>query len=239
MKLKPGWDVLKGTDPVRLTTTFMSERAKKRMMRWKWITLLVVGSILSTASANAGSKGTLGAISDGLAIGVPASAFVLSLYNENIEDAAHYALTLAAQELFVEGAKEVMAESSLGQRPSDRGEERSKGFISSHVSSTTAGAIKLWEMYPDNLFVKGFSVLSVGLVGYQRVSDDHHTTFQVCLGAGTAFLFDWISDRVTERLKNTTTDGLRPEREKPDTLDFSMRLTPDGTGAMGVVTYRF
>lgn len=209
------------------------------MLRWKWVLAFIVISAFAATSVKAKSRGTLGAISDGLAIGVPLSAFVLSLYNEEIEETGQFVLTLAAQELFVEGAKELMSKSSLGQRPSDRGEESSHGFISSHVSATTAGAIKLWEMYPDNMYVRSLSVLSVVVVGYQRVEGDHHNPLQVGLGVGTAFLFDWIGDKVSEWLRDETKEYLNLGNDNSSNLFFSMSMTPDGAGVMGMITYRF
>ncbi len=209
------------------------------MLRFKWILVLTIALTFTTTSVKAESEGALGAISDGLAIGVPLSAFALSLYNEEFEDTAQFVLALAAQELFVEGAKELMSENSLGERPSDKDKDSSKGFISSHVSATTAGAIRLWEMYPDNIYVKSFSVVSVAVVGYQRVDGDHHTPLQVGLGVGTAFLFDWIGDMVSEWLRDETKNYLNLGDKNPNNLFFSMGMTPDGSGAMGVITYTF
>jgi len=174
-----------------------------------------------------------------LAKGVPASAFCLSLYNEDIEESGRFLLTLVVQELFVEGAKELMSETSLGRRPADEGKNSSRGFISSHVSATTAGVIKLWELYPDNIYVRGFSLLSVCIVGYQRIDGDHHTPLQVGLGVGTAFLFDWLGDKVSEWLRVERKNYVNFANGNSNDLFFSIGMTPDGTGAMGVITYTF
>lgn len=209
------------------------------MSYWKWIAVLVIVGSLAPTSLMAKSKGTLGAISDGLAIGVPLTALGLSLYNEEIEDTGKFVLTFAAQELFVEGAKELMSETSIGRRPSDDGKDKSKGFISSHVSATTAGAIKLWEMYPDNLFVKGFSILSVAVVGYQRVEGDHHNPLQVGLGVGTAFLFDWMGDEVSRWLRDDGKQYAHLSQDQTENLSFSLKMISEGTGVMGIISYTF
>ncbi len=210
------------------------------MVRWKWMLIMVVASSFFVNNVQAKSEGTLGAISDALAIGVPASALVLSFYNDGFEEGATFGLTLAAQELFVEGAKDLMSETEIGRRPSDEEGEKSKGFISSHVSATTLGAIRLWEMYPENRWVQGFSVLSVALVGYQRIEGDHHTALQVGLGIGTAFLFNWIGDTVSDWLEAKTVDYLPYSPDGVDNkLFFTMGMTPEGSGAMGYLTYTF
>ena len=210
------------------------------MLRWRVMLVAFAVSTVTASSIQAKSEGTLGSISDALAIGVPASAFVLSFYNDGFEEGVTFGVTLAAQELFVEGAKELMSETDIGRRPSDEEGEKSNGFISSHVSATTLGAIRLWEMYPENRWVQGFSVLSVALVGYQRIDGDHHTPLQVGLGVGTAFLFNWIGDTVSDWLEKKTADylPLRPDGVH-NRLFFTMGMTPEGSGAMGFFTYTF
>ncbi len=205
---------------------------------WSLVSLALL-TALTTGNAHAESKGTLGGVSDALTIGVPATAFVLSLYNEEPVDAGEFLLTLAAQELFVEGAKSAMSHTKLGERPSDKDKDSSNGFISSHVSATTAGAIKIWEMYPENYYVRGASALAVCVVGYQRIDGDHHTPLQVGLGVGTAFLFDWLGELVSDWLRDDSPAKVYLGESESSKLSFSMIMPSEGLGSIGVLTYIF
>lgn len=207
------------------------------ILRHKWILIIIAASTFAATSVAAKSEGTLGSISDSLAIGVPTLAFAVSLYNEDIEDTSQFVLSLAGQELFVEGAKDIMSETYLGERPSDKGKDSSNGFISSHVSATTAGAIKLWQMYPDNNLVKSFSILSVGTVFYQRIEGDHHTPLQAGLGVGTAFLFDWIGNGISDWLRGQTVTNSNISQQQAENLFLSMRTVSGGSGLMAIFTY--
>jgi hypothetical protein len=127
----------------------------------------------SCTAATSGSK-TLASISDFLCVATPGTAIISSLASEQPVRTCSYTLQLTSQELFVEGAKAIFSHISLGIRPGDDADDTRDGFISSHVSATTSGAIKLWKLYPDNYAVKTISAASVVLVGFQRIEGKRH-----------------------------------------------------------------
>jgi len=174
-------------------------------------------------------------ISDALTIFTPGGAVVSSFILEKPVQTGGYILELAGQELFVEGAKALFSNTSLGERPSDEDDDTHNGFISSHVSATTSGAIKLWEIYPDNSWVKVFAVAAVTLVGFQRVEGEHHTPLQVGLGIGTAFLFDYLGEKLTAYFG----DGTDEPPTEQSTVQFSLNLPEKGEGLMTSLTWSF
>lgn len=193
-----------------------------------------------TTVCHAKSSSTFEAISDGLVVALPASALIMSAVEEDPADTIQYVATFLAQEGFVELMKEAMSETSIGERPSDEDKEgRSYGFISSHVSCATAGAIKLWDIYPENPYVKISSVVGVVLVGAQRIEGDHHTPLQVGLGVGTAFLFDWLGGVVSGWIRDDAEETLGFSEEEASRIMFSAALPERGDGLMGVISYSF
>jgi len=182
---------------------------------------------------------TLSDISDTLCIATPVIAVGSSLMREEPVDTGIFLLQVVSQELFVEGMKSAFSDTSIGRRPSDKEEEgKSKGMISSHVSVTTAGAIKLWRLYPGNYWVKGASALSVGVVAYQRVEGDHHTVFQAGLGIATAFLFDFLGNTITDYFQKE--DSFLPFMTgNKDKVMFQLNLPESGNGIGGMMTWRF
>ena len=182
---------------------------------------------------SATSEGKLGALSDTVCIFTPAIAFSSSLLLEPAYKTNIFAGQFVLQELFVEGAKNAFAGSSFGERPSGG----KMGAISSHVSATTAGAIKLWQLYPDNYWMKAASASSIGLVAYQRIQGDHHTSAQVGLGIFTAFTFDYFGQKVTDWYSKTTNQKIDKHNSLP--ISFSMDLTEKGDGLIGLIQYTF
>lgn len=202
-------------------------------MKTKTLLVVCFSIFLSCSYSFAGSKGTLGKISDTLAIGLPTIAFGCTLYESPV-DAGIFALQLASQEAFVEGGKSALSGTSLGERPSGG----DKGGISSHVSAATAGAIQLWEVYPDNLWVKSLSAIGVSVVAYQRIEGEHHNALQVGLGMGTAFLFDYLGEVITDYFrKSDTASFLTNGNEQNIFINF---IPPEnGNGMVGLITLKF
>ncbi len=201
---------------------------------------LLLFTTFTTKDGFAKSDTTFSAIGDALAIGFPASATVISLLEEDPMDVAEFGVTLLCQEIFVKLMKGAMSETSLGRRPADRGKDSpSYGFISSHVSATTAGAIKLWELYPENAYVRSAAVVGVLIVGGQRIDGDHHTPLQTCLGVGTAFLFDWVSPIVSDWIREKAQSTLHLTPEQVENISFTASLPESGNGIMGMISYRF
>lgn len=199
------------------------------------LTALLLSFSCHHCLANSPGSKSLKNISDALTIFTPGAAVVSSLILEQPVQTGGYILELAGQELFVEGAKALFSDTSLGERPSDDDDDTHDGFISSHVSATTSGAIKLWELYPENYWVKVFSVAAVALVGVQRVEGEHHTPLQVGLGIGTAFLFDYLGEKLTAYFGS---DADEPAAE-PSTVQFSLNLPEKGEGLVTSLTWRF
>ena len=199
-----------------------------------FIALLLPFSSHHCLAESSGSR-SLKNISDALTIFTPGAAVVSSLILEQPTQTGGYILELAGQELFVEGAKALFSDTSLGERPSDEDDDTHNGFISSHVSATTSGAIKLWELYPDNSGVKVFSVVAVALVGFQRVEGEHHTPLQVGLGIGTAFLFDYLGEKLTASFGR----GADEPAAEQSTVQFGLNLPKKGEGLITSLTWSF
>lgn len=202
---------------------------------------LVIGIVVLFFSVNvrAASGKTVKNISDTLCVITPAAAVLSSLALEEPKHTSIYVLELMSQELFVEGIKHAFHDSELGERPSDVGTGGGYGTISSHVSATTSGAIKLWDLFPDNYWVKGLSAASVGFVSFQRVDGDHHTPLQVGLGIGTAFLFDYMGDRITEYLAEELTTAMFLSAGTGNTPKFTFSLPEFGDGLVATLNWRF
>lgn len=214
---------------------------KKAILSSLFVVLLCIQhSFASEDCKGTGSK-KLNDISDILSIATPGAAIVSSLLLEKPVQTGAYILELSAQELFVEGAKEVFLDSSLGERPCDEDEDESDGFISSHVSATTSGAIKLWELYPENYWIKSLSVASVAVVGYQRIESDSHTPFQVGLGVGTAFLFDYLGRKVTDYFNKDEVAGISASlfKKKSTSLRSRFALPEKGDGLITMLSLNF